>query len=127
MDYQKINNSKVVITLMFFSTAIQAVAGYARDASMTFKLILCLLCWISVFLSIKQIKPVFYNLGRLKVIYIAMAILICMSVLQSLLFGVAYAGNKYLVLFGNMYAALNIICFFFISSILSISSLRYLL
>lgn len=126
MDYQKINNSKVVITLMFFSTAIQAVAGYARDASMTFKLILCLLCWISVFLSIKQIKPVFYNLGRLKVIYIAMAILICMSVLQSLLFGVAYAGNKYLVLFGNMYAALNIICFFFISSILSISSLRYL-
>ena len=54
MECQKINNSKVAITLMLFSTAIQAVAGYARDASMTFKVILSLLCWISVFLSIKQ-------------------------------------------------------------------------
>lgn len=126
MDCQKINNSKVAITLMFFSTAIQAVAGYARDASMSFKLILSLLCWISIFLSIKQIKPVFNKLGNLKAIYIAIAILICMSIFQSLLFGVAYVGNKYLVLFGNMYAALNIVCFFFISSILSISSFKYL-
>ena len=126
MECQKINNSKVAITLMFFSTAIQAVAGYARDASMTFKVILSLLCWISVFLSIKQIKSVFYKLGNLKPIYIAIAILICISIFQSLLFGVAYVGNKYLVLFGNMSAALNIVCFFFISSILSISSFKYL-
>lgn len=126
MECQKINNSKVAITLMFFSTAIQAVAGYARDASMGFKLILSLLCWISIFLSIKQIKPVFNKLGNLKAIYITIAILICMSIFQSLLFGVVYVGNKYLVLFGNMSAALNIVCFFFISSILSTSSFKYL-
>lgn len=115
----KKNYSRIIILLMFVSTAIQAIAGFAKDASTGFKLILCFLCWASVFLCVIQRKYANQSLGNLKIVYVSVQLLIVLSVLNSLLFGVVYSGNKYLVLFGNMYAALNIVCFFFISSILA--------
>ena len=120
------NYSKFIIVLMFLSTAIQAVAGYARDASMGFKMILSLLCWASVILSLMQRKHAKQELGKVKFAYVAIASVIVISVLHSLLFGVAYAGNKYFVLFGNMYGALNIVCFFFVTSMLSAYDLKFL-
>lgn len=122
----KKNYSRIIILLMFVSTAIQAIAGFARDASTGFKLILCFLCWASVFLCVIQRKYANQSLGNLKIVYVSVQFLIVLSVLNSLLFGVVYSGNKYLVLFGNMYAALNIVCFFFISSILAPRDLVFL-
>lgn len=120
------NYSRFIIVLMFISTAIQAVSGYARDASMGFKMILSLLCWASIILSLLQKKHAKQELGKVKLVYVAIASVIVISVLHSLLFGVAYAGNKYFVLFGNMYGALNIVCFFFVTSMLSAYDLKFL-
>lgn len=118
--------SKTIILLMFASTAIQAVAGYARDASVGFKMILSLLCWAAVVLCLAQKKKSDMQLGKMKVVYIAFTILIVWSVVHSLLFGVAYAGNKYYALFGNMYGALNIVCFFFVTSMLAADDMKFL-
>lgn len=118
--------SKSIILLMFVSTAIQAVAGYARDASTGFKMILSLLCWASIVLCLVQRRKARIELGKLKSVYVAIALLIAWAVIHSLLFGVAYAGNKYFVLFGNMYGALNIVCFFFLTSMLTTTDVKFL-
>lgn len=122
----KKNYSKTIILLMFVSTAIQAAAGYARDASMILKMMLAFLCWTSISMCLIQKRYAEQNLGKVRPVYLAIGVLIIFSILHSLLFGVVYVGNKYLVLFGNMYAALNIVCFFFISAILKPTDMKFM-
>lgn len=115
--------SQIAIFLLFLSTAIQATVGFARDANESFKGILALLCWGSIFYSYKQfsifINKVTPSIALLYKIFIAVIVL---SILHSLFWGTIYKGNKYFVLIGNMYAALNLTGFFFITSITKINT-----
>ncbi|MEI3461822.1 MAG: hypothetical protein V8Q70_07155 [Bacteroides eggerthii] len=119
--------SQIAIFLLFLSTAIQATVGFARDANESFKGILALLCWGSIFYSYKQfsifINKVTPSIALLYKIFIAVIVL---SILHSLFWGTIYKGNKYFVLIGNMYAALNLTGFFFITSITKIKDLFFL-
>lgn len=125
---RKYNYSRWALYLIFFSTIIQAVAGYARDASQYFKIILALACWGSVALSFMQYGRLNRMMnGKLATIYKLFICVIAWSVVNALLFGRVYEGNKLFVLFGNMYAALNIVCYFFITTIVETGDLKRLL
>lgn len=119
--------SKIAISLIFLSTIIQATVGFARDANELFKGILALLCWGGIFYSYKQL-PKLYNktTPQIMLLYKIFIALIILSILQSLFFGTAHKGNKYFVLMGNMYTALNLVGFFFITSIIKIKDLCFL-
>ena len=120
--------SQLALYLIFFSTVIQAVAGYARDASQIFKIILSLACWSSLFLSYmlhSNLSSIMSH--KLSILYKMFACVIAWSVINAILFGRVYEGNKLFVLMGNMYAALNIVCFFFITTIVDTIGLKRLL
>lgn len=124
----KYNYSRWALYLIFLSTIIQAVAGYARDASQDFKIILALACWGSIALSFMQYGRLNRMMsGKLAMIYKLFICVIAWSVVNALLFGRVYEGNKIFVLFGNMYAALNIVCFFFITTMVETRDLKRLL
>lgn len=71
--------SQIAIFLLFLSTAIQATVGFARDANESFKGILALLCWGSIFYSYKQfsifINKVTPSIALLYKIFIAVIVL----------------------------------------------------
>lgn len=120
-------SSKIAIMFMFLSTAIQAVAGFARDADILSKMALSLLCWGSVAFSLSQyreVKRVLYP--KMTKLYGCLMLLVTISILNTLLFGKVYIGNKYFVLLGNMYAALNLVGIFFLSSITTTGEIKYL-
>lgn len=120
-------NGHRAILLIFISTIIQAWFGYARDATPFWKFMIALFCWLSLFYGIKNIRFLsFLNKGN-RFLLIATMMSIVVSVLISVFVGKVYSGEKYVVMFTNMYATLDIVGVFYIAVILNNYDIKYLL
>ncbi len=121
------NFGRWAIILIFLSTILQAYFGFARDATPFFKLCIALLCWGSVFCSLRMIRDMTtYPLAAKVTLYTLFGIL-SLSIIKSLMGGSVVAGIKYIVLFTNMYTALALVGIFFITSIKAAHEIRLLL
>ena len=112
---------------MMASTIIQSVFGFARDASPFWKLCIALFCWCSLFFSIKNFSFTSFYPRYVKIIVLFLVASVTLSLFNSLITGVVYAGEKYTVIFTNMYATLDLIGVFFIAAVTDVSDAKYLL
>lgn len=125
--HENSNYGRWAIILMFLSTILQTYFGFARDASPLFKLFIAAFCWGSVFCSIRMIRDLAsYSLVAKATLYTLFGIL-TLSITRPLLGGSAVVGNKYVVLFTNMYTALDLVGIFLITSIKAAHEIRLLL
>lgn len=125
--YSKNKYSKYAVICILLSTIIQAMFGYARQASPFWKLIIALLCWASVWLCINKISIIKYYPKIFKRLIISIITVILISFLNSLLFGSVLKGEKTIVLLSNMYTTLDIIGVFFIAALTCIDDYKWLI
>lgn len=124
-DFSK--NGMYAINFMMASTIIQSVFGFARDASPVWKLCIALFCWCSLFFSIKNFTFTSSYPRYVKILVFFLIGSVSLSFFKSLITGVVYAGEKYTVIFTNMYATLDLIGVFFIATITDVGGAKYLL
>ncbi len=121
-----VNFSDLSIFLLFISTVIQAYFGYARDASVLFKAVISLFCWIPVFLTLTRLHEFNSYPKYAKYMIIGLLSLTIISISHTLGWGKVYSGNKVIVVFSNMYSTLDLIGPIFCLSILNTHDLQYL-
>lgn len=116
----------LAITLIIIATIIQAFYGYARDADGVSKAIIAICCWGAVACSLMRVTTLKQYPVFARFLIISMLILVLWSISKTILLGKVYDGNKFLVLFGNMYGALNIIGVTFLFALSSLYDVRKL-
>lgn len=126
---KNINNStnygRAAITMLLVSTIIQAYFGYARDASTFFKVVIALGCWGGIILSGLKVRSSTYYPKTMIAVIGGMAICIVWAILKTIVLGQVYEGNKYAVLLGNMYGALDLMGIAFIFAVESFEEIRF--
>jgi len=119
---------EIAILSIFFSTILQAFFGFTRDAPPFFKAIIALLCWISIYYGGKNLKNIKHIYSKTAYsLVVILIILTIFSFLYALILGDVAFGNKYIVIFTNMYSVLDVASIFFIGLFSKISNLKYLL
>lgn len=103
------DSSYYSILFIFLSTAVQGCFGFARNAPPVFKLLIALLCWISVYYAYKSRRTMLQFPKVFGVVYKLLLLNCVIAFIHSLIWGSVSEGNKYVVLMTNMYGGLNIV------------------
>lgn len=115
------------ILFIFISTILQSIFGFARNATPFFKLLIALFCWLSIFFAYRSSK----NIKTMPLTYrwpfIILTIDVIIAFFHSVFWGQVYAGEKYVVLFTNMYALLNMVPFLYACAFPDFKHIRLLL
>lgn len=117
---------RLCIFFILLSSIIQSYWGFVRNATPFWKAIIAVLCWLSIYYAFLLSKRIRLLPQYVKTAYVIMLFIMIVGFFRSLLFTHVLAGNRFVVLFSNVYAALNVATIVFLLSVHDFSHLKYL-